>query len=78
MTHISALTPPAVKNGTQIQTLSTVGGVCQAVTLANLARQHKGTTLVVTSDTPSALSLELELSYLLSKTGIKVRLFPDR
>ncbi|WP_413488551.1 transcription-repair coupling factor [Shewanella baltica] len=78
MTHISALTPPAVKNGNQIQTLSTVGGVCQAVTLASLARQHKGTTLVVTSDTPSALSLELELSYLLSKTGIKVRLFPDR
>ncbi|MGL6121576.1 MAG: transcription-repair coupling factor, partial [Shewanella sp.] len=78
MTHISALTPPAVKNGTQIQTLSTLGGVCQAVTLASLARQHKGTTLVVTSDTPSALSLALELSYLLSKTGIKVRLFPDR
>ncbi|WP_372932283.1 transcription-repair coupling factor [Shewanella putrefaciens] len=78
MTHFSALTPPVVKNGTQMQTLSALGGVCQAVTLASLVRQHSGTTLLVTSDTPSALSLELELSYLLGKCDIKVRLFPDR
>lgn len=61
-----------------MQTLSTVGGVCQAITLASLARQHAGTTLVVTSDTPSALSLELELRYLLRPHGINVCLFPDR
>lgn len=78
MTHFSALTPPVVKNGTQMQTLSALGGVCQAVTLASLVRQHPGTTLLVTSDTPSALSLELELTYLLGKCDIKVRLFPDR
>lgn len=78
MTHFSALTPPVVKNGTQMQTLSALSGVCQAVTLASLVRQHSGTTLLVTSDTPSALSLELELSYLLGKCDIKVRLFPDR
>lgn len=78
MTHFSALTPPVVKNGTQMQTLSALGGVCQAVTLASLVHQHPGTTLLVTSDTPSALSLELELTYLLGKCDIKVRLFPDR
>ncbi|MGL4220651.1 MAG: transcription-repair coupling factor, partial [Shewanella sp.] len=78
MTHISALTPPVVKNGTQMQTLSCIAGVGQAVTLASLIRQHQGTTLIVTSDTPTALSLELELNYLLAKTTIKVRLFPDR
>ncbi|MDR6964727.1 transcription-repair coupling factor (superfamily II helicase) [Shewanella putrefaciens] len=61
-----------------MQTLSALGGVCQAVTLASLVRQHPGTTLLVTSDTPSALSLELELTYLLGKCDIKVRLFPDR
>ena len=78
MTHISALTPPVVKNGTQMQTLSCIAGVGQAVTLASLIRQHPGTTLIVTSDTPTALSLELELNYLLANTTIKVRLFPDR
>ncbi|MFB2685058.1 transcription-repair coupling factor [Shewanella mangrovisoli] len=78
MTQISALTPPVVKNGTQMQTLSCLAGVCQAVTLASLVRQHKGTTLIVTSDTPTALSIELELNYLLAKSAIKVRLFPDR
>ncbi|MFB2728437.1 transcription-repair coupling factor [Shewanella mangrovisoli] len=78
MTQISALTPPVVKNGTQMQTLSCLAGVGQAVTLANLVRQHKGTTLIVTSDTPTALSIELELNYLLAKSAIKVRLFPDR
>ncbi|WP_088211637.1 transcription-repair coupling factor [Shewanella sp. Shew256] len=78
MTQISALTPPVVKNGTQMQTLSCLVGVGQAVTLASLVRQHKGTTLIVTSDTPTALSIELELNYLLAKSAIKVRLFPDR
>ncbi|ESE43049.1 transcription-repair coupling factor [Shewanella decolorationis] len=78
MTQISALTPPVVKNGTQMQTLSCLAGVGQAVTLASLVRQHKGTTLIVTSDTPTALSIELELNYLLAKSAIKVRLFPDR
>lgn len=78
MTQISALTPPVVKNGTQMQNLSCLAGVGQAVTLASLVRQHKGTTLIVTSDTPTALSIELELNYLLAKSAIKVRLFPDR
>lgn len=61
-----------------MQTLSCLAGVGQAVTLASLVRQHKGTTLIVTSDTPTALSIELELNYLLAKSAINVRLFPDR
>lgn len=61
-----------------MQTLSCLAGVGQAVTLASLVRQHKSTTLIVTSDTPTALSIELELNYLLAKSAIKVRLFPDR
>lgn len=61
-----------------MQTLSCLAGVGQAVTLASLVRQHKSTTLIVTSDTPTALSIELELKYLLAKSAIKVRLFPDR
>lgn len=61
-----------------MQTLSCLAGVGQAVTLASIVRQHKGTTLIVTSDTPTALSIELELNYLLAKSAIKVRLFPDR
>ncbi|MGL4836907.1 MAG: transcription-repair coupling factor, partial [Shewanella sp.] len=78
MNHISAFTPPVVKQSVQTQTLSALGGVCQAVTIANIVRQYPGTTLIVTSDTPSALNLESELNYLLSKSTIKVRLFPDR
>ncbi|MCH1930077.1 transcription-repair coupling factor [Shewanella sp. A25] len=78
MTQISALTPPVVKNGNQMQTLSCIPGVSQAITLASLIKQHSGTTLIVTSDTPSALTIESELNYLLAKTAIKVRLFPDR
>ena len=78
MTLFSVLTPPSVKNATQVESLSTLGGVSQAITLANIIRQHKGTTLVTTSDTPSALTLEIELRYLLSHTDIQVCLFPDR
>ncbi|MCE9687804.1 transcription-repair coupling factor [Shewanella sp. AS16] len=88
MTHFSVLTPPAVKKGTQMQTLSTLGGASQALALANIIRQYPGTTLIVTSDTPSALTLETELHYLLEsrlpdqqrpdKERIRVCLFPDR
>ena len=72
------MTPPGVKNATQMQSLTTLGGVSQALTLANIVRQHKGTTLVTTSDTPSALTLEIELGYLLQHSGVRVCVFPDR
>ncbi|WP_299573306.1 transcription-repair coupling factor [uncultured Shewanella sp.] len=78
MKNFSVLTPPSVKKGQQFQTLSTLGGVSQAITLASLITQHSGTSLIVTSDTPSALQLEVELAYLLSQSDVNVCLFPDR
>ncbi|MBB1390016.1 transcription-repair coupling factor [Shewanella sp. SG44-6] len=78
MNLFSVLTPPSVKKGQQTQTLATLGGVSQAITLANLINNHAGTSIIVTHDTPSALSLEVELSYLLNHININVCLFPDR
>ncbi|WP_445773159.1 transcription-repair coupling factor [Shewanella sp.] len=78
MKQFSVLTPPSVKKGQQIQTLATLGGVSQALTLAKLIQQHSGTSIIVTHDTPSALSIEVELSYLLQHSNINVCLFPDR
>ena len=59
MKQFSVLTPPSVKKGQQMQTLVTLGGVSQAITLAKLIQQHPGTSIIVTHDTPSALSLEV-------------------
>ena len=78
MNQFSVLTPPSVKKNQQTQTLATLGGVAQSLTIANLITQHKGSTVIVTHDTPTALALELELSYLMSFTGTEVSLFPDR
>ena len=78
MNLFSVLTPPSVKKGQQTQTLATLGGVSQAITLANLINNHAGTSIIVTHDTPSALSLEVELSYLLNHINVNVCLFPDR
>ncbi|MDO6677934.1 MULTISPECIES: transcription-repair coupling factor [unclassified Shewanella] len=78
MKNFSVLTPPSVKKGQQFQTLTTLGGVSQAITLSSLISQHSGTSLVVTNDTPSALQLEVELGYLLAESDINVCLFPDR
>ncbi|WP_119969653.1 transcription-repair coupling factor [Shewanella japonica] len=78
MKNFSVLTPPSVKKGQQFQTLATLGGVSQAITLSSLIQQHSGTTLIVTSDTPAALQLEVELGYLLSHYDVNVCLFPDR
>ena len=78
MKNFSVLTPPSVKKGQHFQTLTTLGGVSQAITLSSLISQHSGTSLIVTSDTPSALQLEVELGYLLAESEINVCLFPDR
>ncbi|QQX81941.1 transcription-repair coupling factor [Shewanella sp. KX20019] len=78
MNAFSVLTPPAVKSAKLAQTLCTLGGAAQALTIANIAKQHQGVTLVVTADTPSAIALESELGYLLSETSIAIWLFPDR
>ncbi|MCK8045995.1 transcription-repair coupling factor [Shewanella sp. 1CM18E] len=78
MNAFSVLTPPAVKSAKLAQTLCTLGGADQALTIANIAKQHKDVTLVVTADTPTAIALESELSYLLSEQSISIWLFPDR
>ncbi|MBR9727014.1 transcription-repair coupling factor [Shewanella intestini] len=78
MKPFSVLTPPTVKKGQQLQTLISGGGVAQALTLTQLIKPHSGTTLLVTHDTPSAMALEAELSYLLANSQVQVCLFPDR
>ncbi|MGZ9898506.1 transcription-repair coupling factor [Shewanella gaetbuli] len=78
MKQFSVTAPPSVKKGQQQQILATLGGVSQAVAISHLVNQHAGTSLIVTHDTPSALSLEAELSYLLAQSAINVCLFPDR
>lgn len=78
MKAFSILTPPVVKSAARAQTLYTLGGASQAITLANLVKEHDGLTLAVTSDTPTALLLENELGYLLQDTSLPVWLFPDR
>ncbi|WP_299495065.1 transcription-repair coupling factor [uncultured Shewanella sp.] len=78
MNAFSILTPPGVKTASQIQTLRTSAGAAQAITLANIAQQYSGLTLVVTHDTPSAIALEAELAYLLKEKNLPIWLFPDR
>ncbi|NRB24347.1 transcription-repair coupling factor [Shewanella sp.] len=78
MKSFSILTPPAVKSASKAQTLYTLGGASQAITLANLVQNHAGITVAVTHDTPTALLLESELDYLLEGSDFPVWLFPDR
>ncbi|NRD73538.1 transcription-repair coupling factor [Shewanella sp. VB17] len=78
MKAFSILTPPAVKSIAKAQTLVTLGGASQAITLASLIKNHEGLTLAVTNDTPAALQLESELRYLLQDKSLPVWLFPDR
>jgi len=78
MKPFSVLTPPVVKSASKAQTLFTLGGASQAITLANVVQKHDGLTLAVTNDTPTALLLETELTYLLKEKAIPVWIFPDR
>ncbi|BDM63959.1 transcription-repair-coupling factor [Shewanella sp. NFH-SH190041] len=78
MTDFSVLTPPAPLKNARIQSLAVLPGVASAITLASAAKHHSGTTLVITHDTPTALTLESELGYLLQDSDVTVRLFPDR
>ncbi len=78
MNAFSILMPPKVKGAKTPQTLSQLQGAAQAITLANISIAHSGLTLIVTQDTPSALQLEMELTYLLAPKSLPVLLFPDR
>ncbi|GGI76129.1 transcription-repair coupling factor [Shewanella gelidii] len=78
MTAFSVLTPPKPFKAGKTQYISASNGVAQSITLANIAKAHRGVSLIVTHDTPSAIALELELQYLLAPHAISVCLFPDR
>ncbi|MBO2671439.1 transcription-repair coupling factor [Shewanella algae] len=77
MNKFSVLAPEGAPKAGEIRHLGLGEGVERALTLANLARQHQGVSLLVTADTPTALTLEAELKYLLGD-ALPVWLFPDR
>ncbi|GLP94887.1 transcription-repair coupling factor [Paraferrimonas sedimenticola] len=58
--------------------LNGVIGVAQALSVLQEAKEHSGTTLVLTQDAPSAIALHQELEYLASASAYSVSLFPDR
>ena len=80
MPSFSVFQPPVIdsKQTNKVQYINAPTRLAQALTLKNISEQHKGTTLIVTHDTPTALNLEAELSYLLTNSCHSVALFPDR
>ena len=80
MPSFSVFQPPVIdsKPTTKTQYINSPTRLVQALTLKGISEYHKGTTLIVTHDTPTALSLEAELNYLLSGSNHSVALFPDR
>ena len=80
MPAFSVFQPPALdtNKANKIQYINAQTQLVQALTLKQIAEQHKGTTVIVTHDTPTALNLEAELSYLLTDSQHSVALFPDR
>ena len=58
-------------------TLGQLVGSSLALVAARLTREANRPVLLVTADTPSALRLEQELSFLLADQGCPVLMFPD-
>ncbi|MCH1924766.1 transcription-repair coupling factor [Shewanella sp. C32] len=77
MTVFSVMAPPSASKAGDVRYLNTPDGVARALTLAQLAKSHEGISVLITPDTPSAMTLEAELSYLLADS-LPVWLFPDR
>ncbi|KFZ35987.1 transcription-repair coupling factor [Shewanella mangrovi] len=77
MTVFSVLAPPSATQAGDVRFLNVPEGVARALTLAELAKAHDGISLLITPDTPSAMTLEAELRYLLGDS-LPVWLFPDR
>ncbi|WP_100641697.1 transcription-repair coupling factor [Alteromonas facilis] len=48
-----------------------------ALAIANAASKHKGPTLLVTADTPSALRLEREIQFFAKPNALSIKVFPD-
>ncbi|MFQ6371420.1 transcription-repair coupling factor [Shewanella sp. YIC-542] len=77
MTAFSVLAPQGATKAADVRYLGLDEGVARALTLASLASSHPGISLLVTPDTPTALTLEAELQHLLADK-LPVWLFPDR
>ncbi|TKB58526.1 transcription-repair coupling factor [Ferrimonas aestuarii] len=75
MSRFSPLSPAKAGPGTK-RRLTGLLGCALSLTISRLVRQHQGVSLLITKDTPSALHLEQELSYLCP--DLDVTLFPDR
>ncbi|TKB49019.1 transcription-repair coupling factor [Ferrimonas sediminicola] len=75
MSSFSPLAPAPAGAGCK-RRLTGLTGSALSLTISRLARQHQGVSLLITQDTPSALHLEQELSYLCPEMA--VTLFPDR
>ncbi len=76
MSEFSLLSAPAALAMPAIRYLNVSTGVARALTLARLTQAHQGSSVIITPDTPTALALEAELSYLLPAANVV--LFPDR
>ncbi len=58
-------------------TLGQLSGSSLSLAIAELVTQQNSPVVLITSDTPTALYLEQEISFLLQEANIPVRLFPD-
>ena len=75
---ISSIFSPALpKNKQDSIQWGNLHGSSLALCLSSGARQYKGSTLIVTADTPSALKLEKELGFFLADDNLRVKLLPD-
>lgn len=73
----SIFAPQLPKNKADIVYWGNLHGSSLALSIANGAKQVKGTSLLVTADTPSAIKLEKELNDFLRPSELPVKLFPD-
>ncbi|RYV03139.1 transcription-repair coupling factor [Shewanella sp. OPT22] len=80
MPAFSVFKPPVLDTNktNKTQYINAQTQLVRALTLKQIAEKHKGTTVIVTNDTPTALSLDAELNYLLANSEHSVALFPDR
>jgi len=73
----SIFSPSLPKGKADIAYWGNLHGSSLALCLANGAKQVKGTSLLVTADTPTAIKLEKELNDFLKPSNLPVKLFPD-
>ncbi|MBM7072378.1 transcription-repair coupling factor [Shewanella sp. 202IG2-18] len=80
MPAFSVFEPPVLDTSktNKTQYINAQTQLVRALTLKKITEKHKGTTVIVTNDTPTALNLDAELNYLLANSEHSVALFPDR